>query len=226
MSQRILIVEDDASIARLVRDNLVFDGYEVETQSDGRQALMHVRRFNPDLVLLDLMLPGVDGLEICKMLSQGADRVPVIIITAKTQKDDRVLGLELGADDYVTKPFALDELLARVHAVLRRTQPHLADLVLGEIRFDFRRMQATRDGTPLGLTDREIAVIRRLAERVGHVVSRDELLRVVWGYLDAPLTRTVDNVIARLRRKIEPDPRQPRYIRTAHGDGYRLTPDG
>jgi DNA-binding response OmpR family regulator len=226
MSQRILIVEDDASIARLVRDNLVFDGYEVQTQSEGRQALMHVRRFKPDLVLLDLMLPGVDGLEICKTLSQGAERVPVIIITAKTQKDDRVLGLELGADDYVTKPFALDELLARVHAVLRRTQPHPADLVLGEIRFDFKRMQATRDGKPLGLTDREIAVIRRLAERVGHVVSRDELLRVVWGYLDAPLTRTVDNVIARLRRKIEPDPRQPRYIRTAHGDGYRLTPDG
>jgi DNA-binding response OmpR family regulator len=226
MSQRILIIEDDASIARLVRDNLVFDGYEVETESDGRQGLLHVRRFKPDLVLLDLTLPGVDGLDICRALSQGADRVPVIIITAKTQKDDRVLGLELGADDYVTKPFALDELLARVHAVLRRTQPHPADLVLGEIRFDFRRMQATRAGQPLSLTDREMAVIRRLAERIGHVVSREELLRVVWGYLDAPLTRTVDNLIARLRRKIEPDPRQPRYIRTAHGDGYRLTPDG
>ena len=150
----------------------------------------------------------------------------MIIITARTQKDDRVLGLEVGADDYVTKPFALDELLARVHAVLRRTQPDLADLVLGEIRVDFRRMRATRAGKALSLTDREVAVMRRLAERAGHVVSRDELLRIVWGYLDTPVTRTVDNMIARLRRKIEPDPKQPRYIRTAHGDGYRLTPDG
>jgi two-component system alkaline phosphatase synthesis response regulator PhoP len=226
MSKRILIIEDDASIARLVRDNLVFDGFVVETQADGREALNHVRRFGPDLVLLDLMLPGIDGLEICRTLGQSAERVPIIIITARTQKDDRVLGLEVGADDYVTKPFALDELLARVHAVLRRTQPDLADLVLGEIRVDFKRMRATRAGKALSLTDREVAVMRRLAERAGHVVSRDELLRIVWGYLDTPVTRTVDNMIARLRRKIEPDPKQPRYIRTAHGDGYRLTPDG
>ena len=226
MSKRILIIEDDASIARLVRDNLVFDGFVVETQADGREAYNHVRRFRPDLVLLDLMLPGIDGLGICRALGQSAERVPIIIISARTQKDDRVLGLEMGADDYVTKPFALDELLARVHAVLRRTQPDLADLVLGEIRVDFKRMRATRAGKALSLTDREVAVMRRLAERAGHVVSRDELLRIVWGYLDTPVTRTVDNLIARLRRKIEPDPRQPRYIRTAHGDGYRLTPDG
>jgi DNA-binding response OmpR family regulator len=226
MTKRILIVEDDTAIARLVQDNLVFDGFEVECQSDGRHALADVRRFQPDLVLLDLMLPGVDGLEICRTLSQATERTPVIIITARTQKDDRVLGLEVGADDYVTKPFALDELLARVHAVLRRTQPHPEDIVLGEITFNFKRMSATRGGHPIGLTDREVAVMRRLAERVGHVVTRDELLRVVWGYVDTPVTRTVDNVIARLRRKIEPDPKQPRYIRTAHGDGYRLTPDG
>jgi DNA-binding response OmpR family regulator len=226
MTKRILIVEDDASIARVVQDNLAFDGFEVECQANGREALVHVRRFKPDLVLLDLMLPGIDGLEICRALSQATERIPIIIITARTQKDDRVLGLELGADDYVTKPFALDELLARVHAVLRRTQPHPANLVLGEITFDFQRMSATRAGKPLSLTDRELAVIRRLAERVGHVVSRDELLRIVWGYVDTPVTRTVDNLIVRLRRKIEPDPKQPRFIRTAHGDGYRLTPDG
>ena len=226
MTKRILIVEDDASIARVVQDNLAFDGFEVECQANGREALVHVRRFKPDLVLLDLMLPGIDGLEICRALSQATERIPVIIITARTQKDDRVLGLELGADDYVTKPFALDELLARVHAVLRRTQPHPANLVLGEITFDFQRMSATRAGKPLSLTDRELAVIRRLAERVGHVVTRDELLRIVWGYVDTPVTRTVDNLIVRLRRKIEPDPKQPRFIRTAHGDGYRLTPDG
>jgi DNA-binding response OmpR family regulator len=226
MSKRILIVEDDASIARVVQDNLVFDGFEVECERDGREALIHVRRFKPDLVLLDLMLPGMDGLEICRALGQAAERLPVIIITARTQKDDRVLGLELGADDYVTKPFALDELLARVHAVLRRTHPHPPNLTLGEITFDFQRMTAKRGGEPLSLTDRELTVIRHLAERVGHVVSRDELLRIVWGYVDAPVTRTVDNLIARLRRKIEPDRRQPRFIRTAHGDGYRLWPDG
>ncbi len=226
MTKRILIVEDDASIARVVQDNLAFDGFEVECQANGREALVHVRRFKPDLVLLDLMLPGIDGLEICRALNQATERIPVIIITARTQKDDRVLGLELGADDYVTKPFALDELLARVHAVLRRTQPHPANLVLGEITFDFQRMSASRAGKPLSLTDRELAVIRRLAERVGHVVTRDELLRIVWGYVDTPVTRTVDNLIVRLRRKIEPDPKQPRFIRTAHGDGYRLTPDG
>jgi DNA-binding response OmpR family regulator len=226
MSQRILIVEDDPSIARVVKDNLEFDGFAVECEVDGGEALRRVRAFRPDLVLLDLALPGLDGLSICRALGESPERVPVIIITARTNKDDRVLGLELGADDYVTKPFALDELLARVHAVLRRTHPHPANLVLGNIIVDFTRMTATRAGQALSLTDREVAVLRRLAERVGHVVSRDELLRIVWGFPDAPVTRTVDNMIARLRRKVEPDPRQPRYIRTAHGDGYRLTPDG
>ena len=133
-------------------------------------------------------------------------------------------GLGLGADDYVTKPFALDELLARVHAVLRRTQEQHDQIVLGDIVVDFPRLSASRGGRGLVLTYREIAVLRRLADRLGHVVTRDELLRVVWGYQHAPMTRTVDNLIARLRRKIEPDPHHPRYIRTVHGDGYRLTP--
>ena len=226
MTQRILIVEDDQSIARLVRDNLVFEGFDVECQADGREVLKHVRRFHPDLVLLDLTLPGMDGMDICRRLGESRERIPVIIITARSQKDDRVLGLKLGADDYVTKPFALDELLARVFAVLRRTNPHPATLVLGDITVDFARMTATRGGQTLSLTDREMAVIRLLAERPGHIVTRDELLRIVWGFPDAPVTRTVDNMIARLRRKIEPDARQPRYIRTAHGDGYRLTPNG
>lgn len=223
MRKRILIVEDDESIARLLRDNLVFEGFDVECQADGREALPHVRRFGPDLVLLDLMLPGLDGLEICRRLNESAERTPIIVITARAQKEDRIRGLELGADDYVIKPLALDELLARVHAVLRRTQPHPERLVLGDVTIDFRRMRAVRGERDLSLTDRELAVLRRLAERLNHVVSRDELLRVVWGYQDAPLTRTVDNLIARLRRKIEPDPHHPRYIRTAHGDGYRLT---
>jgi DNA-binding response OmpR family regulator len=224
MKKRILIVEDDPSIARVLRDNLIFDGFDVECEADGGRARGHAVDFAPDLVVLDLMLPGVNGWELCRLLTDGPSRTPVIILTARTQKEDKVRGLELGADDYVTKPFALDELLARVHAVLRRTQAQLDQIVLGDIVVDFRRLGASRGGRGLVLTDRELAVLRRLADRLGHVVTRDELLRVVWGYQHAPMTRTVDNLIARLRRKIEPDPHRPRYIRTVHGDGYRLTP--
>jgi DNA-binding response OmpR family regulator len=224
MKKRILIVEDDRSIARVLRDNLVFDGFDVECQADGSRACGHALRFAPDLVVLDLMLPGVNGWEICRALTEGPSRTPVIILTARTQKDDKVRGLELGADDYVTKPFALDELLARVHAVLRRTQAQPEQIALGDIVVDFRRLSASRAGRNVVLTDREFAVLRRLADRLGHVVTREELLRVVWGYQQAPVTRTVDNLVARLRRKIEPDPHHPRYIRTVHGDGYRLTP--
>jgi DNA-binding response OmpR family regulator len=179
----------------------------------------------PDLVLLDLMLPnGVDGFELCRSLSQGPDHTPVIIITARDHKEDRVRGLTLGADDYVVKPFALEELLARIHAVLRRTKPRLDQMRLGNTLIDFRRLRVfTRNGE-IALTDREFGVLRYLAERAGAVVTRDELLRLVWGYEDTPMTRTVDNVVFRLRHKLEPDPHHPQYIRTAHGDGYRLMP--
>jgi DNA-binding response OmpR family regulator len=224
MKKRILIVEDDPSIARVLRDNLIFDGFDVECEADGSRAMAHASSFAPDLVVLDLMLPGLNGWEICRMLTNGPGRTPVIILTARTQREEKVRGLELGADDYVTKPFALDELLARVHAVLRRTQTQPDQLVLGDIVIDFRRLSASRGGRGLVLTDRELAVLRRLADRLGQVVTRDELLRVVWGYQHTPMTRTVDNLIARLRRKIEPDAHHPRYIRTVHGDGYRLTP--
>ena len=197
--KRILIVEDDKAIARLLRDNLEYEGFVVETCDNGHDALPSVKRFTPDLLLLDLMFPhGADGFEICRALNDSPTRVPVIILSARGQKEDRIRGLTLGADDYVTKPFALDELLARVHAVLRRTKP-------------------------VELTDREFEILRCLAERAGNVVTRDELLHLVWGYADAPLTRTVDNFILRLRHKLEPDPRHPVYIRKAYGDGYRLT---
>jgi DNA-binding response OmpR family regulator len=223
---KILIAEDDNHTREALREVLCLEGFDVLTAGDGLQAVDLFRATRPDFVCLDVMMPGQNGYEVCKQIRRMDERVPILFLTAKAEEIDTVLGLELGADDYVTKPFALDELLARVHAVLRRTQPHPANLRLGEITFDFQRMSATRGGKPLSLTDRELAVIRRLAERVGHVVSRDELLRIVWGYVDTPVTRTVDNLIVRLRRKIEPDPKQPRFIRTAHGDGYRLTPDG
>jgi two-component system alkaline phosphatase synthesis response regulator PhoP len=223
MSKRILVVEDDPAMARLLRDNLEYDGFAVDVAESGRRALAMVTRCTPDLVLLDLMLPqGLDGFEVCRTLSRGQARVPVIILSARSQKEDRVRGLTLGADDYVTKPFALDELLARVHAVLRRTRPPLHLLQIGKTQIDFRRLRATRGDENLELTDREFAILRCLAERGGSVVSREELLQLVWGYVDAPVTRTVDNFICRLRQKLEPDPRHPTFIRKAYGDGYRL----
>jgi DNA-binding response OmpR family regulator len=224
MSKRILIIEDDKAIARLLRDNLTYEGFVVENSDTGRDAMATARRFAPDLVLLDLMLPyGIDGFEICRSLAQGASRIPVIILTARGQREDRVRGLTLGADDYVTKPFALDELLARIHAVLRRTKPRLERLTIGDVVVDFQRLRATKGDHELVLTDREFEVLRCLAERSGNIVTRDELLLLVWGYSDAPMTRTVDNFIFRLRQKIERDPHHPQYIRTAYGDGYRLT---
>jgi DNA-binding response OmpR family regulator len=224
VTKRVLIVEDDKAIARLLRDNLQYEGFTVESSETGHDVLAIAKRFAPDLVLLDLMLPNdLDGLELCRLLSQGPKRIPVIILTARSQKEDRIRGLTLGADDYVTKPFALDELLARIHAVLRRAAPRLEQLKLGNTLIDFRRLLAFKRGAELALTDREFEVLRYLAERAGAVVTRDELLRVVWGYSDAPTTRTVDNFIFRLRHKLEADPHHPRYIRSAYGDGYRLT---
>ena len=223
MSKRIFLIEDDVAIARLLRDNLAFEGFAVEYSADGRNAVGVSKGFAPDLILLDLMLPnGIDGFELCRTFAQEPNRIPVIIITARGQKEDRVRGLTLGADDYVVKPFALEELLARIHAVLRRSKPPIERLTLGRIVIDFRQLRAFEGQQELVLTDREFEIMRHLGERAGSVVSRDELLHLVWGYADAPLTRTVDNFISRLRHKIEPDPHHPIYIRTAYGDGYRL----
>lgn len=226
MKTRVLIVEDDKSIARLLRDNLEYEGFEVDWAATGQEALDKAQTYAPDLVLLDLMLPpGVDSYELCRTFSDVQGKA-VIIITARGQKDERIRGLRLGADDYIVKPFALDELLARIHAVLRRTSPRPDVLRLGDAEIDFRRLRATRAGEELTLTDREFEILRYLAGRVGRLVTRDELLQLVWGYKEAPVTRAVDSFIFRLRRKIEPDPHHPRYIRTAHGGGYRLTPEG
>lgn len=223
MTKRILLVEDDRAIARLLRDNLTFEGFAVAWCETGDDAIQVSREVGADLVLLDLMLPrNVDGMELCRRFATGLNRIPVIIVSARGQKEDRVRGLTLGADDYVVKPFALDELLARINAVLRRTTPRVDVLTLGDTVIDFVRLCAHAGKDELVLSDREFDILRCLAERAGAVVTRDELLRIVWGYAEAPLTRTVDNFIFRLRHKIEPDPRHPRYLRTAYGDGYRL----
>lgn len=221
MAKRILVVEDDAPLARVVTDNLVFEGFEVECACDGDEAIDKARAFAPDLILLDLMLPNADGFELFGLLRQGGP-TPVIVVTARGQKADKLRGLELGADDYVTKPFDLEELLARVHAVLRRTSPEPQVLVLGDVTIDFRARVARRKGEAIDMTDREFEFLRYLAEHRNRVVYRAELLREVWGYADQPYTRSVDHAVARLRKKIEPDPHAPRYIHTVHGDGYRL----
>ena len=218
----ILIVEDDAVLARALRDNLAFDGFNVECVPDADQAIARTRERPPDLVLLDLMLPGRDGFDVCGILRQGG-RTPVIILSARSQKVDKVRGLDLGADDYITKPFELDELLARIHAVLRRSRPEIERLSLGTITIDFRRCHATVGRRELHLTHREFEVLQYLAERQERVVNRVELLREIWGYVDMPSTRSVDHAIARLRRKIEADPHNPQFIQTVHGDGYRLS---
>ena len=225
MKRRILVVEDDASLARVLCDNLVYEGFEVALAADGHRALKEHHIFKPDLVLLDLTLPGLDGFEVCRRLNQEQSGTGIIVLTARAQKEDKVQGLRLGADDYITKPFALDELLARVDAVLRRLHPADEGLVLGSLHIDFNRYSAERNNAKVAFSQREIEVLRYMSMRAGKVVTRDELLRNVWGYQNIPLTRSVDNLVARLRWKIEPDPENPRYIHTVYGDGYRLTLD-
>lgn len=222
MKKRILIVEDDGPLARVLVDNFTFEGYDVRWIGDGNVAVDALREFAPDLVVLDLMLPGRSGFELCGMLRQGG-RTPVIMLTARSQKADKLRGLNLGADDYVTKPFDLAELLARVRAVLRRTGVGVERLELGGVTVDFKSLRATKGAVGVHLTYREFDVLRYLAERPERVVHRNELLREVWGYPDVPNTRSVDHAIARLRRKIEIDPHHPRFIHTVHGDGYCLT---
>jgi DNA-binding response OmpR family regulator len=224
MKKRILVVEDDPAMARVLRDNLTFDGFDVDCAADGATAITHARTSVPDLVLLDLMLPDVSGLDVCGVLRQTG-RVPIIMVTARGQKADKLHGFDAGADDYITKPFDLEELLARVHTVLRRSRPVIERLILGKVIIDFSTQRATKAGRPLHLTHREFEMLQYLAER-RRVVHRDELLHEVWGYPELPYSRAVDHAVMRLRRKIEADARDPKFIHTAHGDGYWLTPGG
>jgi two-component system alkaline phosphatase synthesis response regulator PhoP len=225
MKKRILVVEDDTSLAWVLRENLVFEGFEVELVADGHKAVNAARDFLPDLVVLDVMLPGRDGFELCGLLRQGG-ATPIIMLTARGQKADKLKGLRLGADDYVTKPFDVEELMARVHAVLRRARPPVGHVALGGVTVDFAQMTVTEGRDELHLTHREFELLKYLVERQGRIVYRHELLREIWGYPDAPTTRSVDNAIARLRKKIEPDPARPRFIHTVRGDGYLITVEG
>ncbi len=224
MNPRILVVEDDELLAKIICDNLSFDGFEVTRAATAHAAVTRLREFGPDLIVLDVMLPDRSGFDVFETLHQGG-RTPIIFLTARGETADKLRGLRLGADDYVLKPFDLAELLARVHAVLRRVRGVADRLTLGDVSIDFKRETALRGGEALHLTHREFELLRFLAARAGRVVHRGELLRGVWGYPDdSATTRSVDHAIARLRRKIEPQSDQPRFIHTVHGDGYSLTP--
>ncbi len=223
---KILVIEDEPEMARGLADNLVFEGYEVQIETNGEAGLQYALAHPVDLILLDLMLPKLSGYEVCKALRAKGNMTPIIMLTAKGQEIDKVLGLELGADDYVTKPFSLRELLARIHAQLRRHKPEANQITdaftFGEVMLDFKHYRATKAGEEIELTAKEFEILRFLIAHRGATVKRTDLLDKVWGLEDYPTTRTVDNHILKLRKKIENDPANPEFIITVHGIGYKF----
>lgn len=228
-SARILIIEDEAPMRTALADLLASEGYRPLTAVDGEDGLRRAIEEQPDLILLDIMLPKLDGFRLCAELRRLANAVPVLMLTAKGQVEDRVSGLDAGADDYLVKPFSTDELLARMRALLRRVERQTKaplKLKLGDVEIDLARQTAIRGKKALHLTAKEFAMLRLMAGAEGEPVSRERFLDAVWGYTAFPTTRTVDNHIAGLRAKIEIDPESPRWIKTVHGVGYKLDLDG
>nr|XP_061806086.1 sensory transduction protein RegX3-like [Nerophis lumbriciformis] len=226
---RILLVEDDEAMAVALQDGFRYEGHEVIRAADGEEGLTMAQQQQPQILILDVMLPKMTGLEVCKRLRAAGSRLPIIMLTARGQEIDKVLGLKLGADDYVTKPFSFMELMARVKAVLRRSAPDTPGAAnqdsiyqLGEVTVDVARHEASKNGEPLELTPKEFRLLGFFIEHVGEVVSREDLLDAVWGYDTIPFTRTVDTHIAKLRKKIEDDPSDPRHLITVHRLGYKL----
>jgi two-component system OmpR family response regulator len=227
-NDKILVVEDDRNLLDTLKYNLRKEGYDVVTAGDGAEALDVARRDKPDLIVLDLMLPKMSGFEVCRILRKEM-MVPILMLTAKAEEIDKIVGLEIGADDYMTKPFSLRELLARVRAMLRRAKiiemqpgPREALLKVGDIEVDIARHKASKGATMLELTPKEFDLLAFLATNRGFVFSRDQLLEKVWGYDFAGDTRTVDVHIRWLRKKIETDPNNPRHLVTVRGTGYKL----
>ena len=221
---RILVIEDDPAILRGLADNLGCESHEVLTAADGEQGYSLARTGKPDLIVLDLMLPRMSGYEVCRKLRAEGLMTPIVMLTARGDEADRVVGLDIGADDYITKPFSVRELLARIRAVLRRAQVQSAlpaELRFGSVTVDFRRYEARKDGRPVELTRKEFGLLRLLAARSGEPVTRDDLLNEVWGYDASPTTRTVDNHVASLRAKLEDNPSDPQHLFTVHGVGYK-----
>jgi two-component system alkaline phosphatase synthesis response regulator PhoP len=223
---KILIVEDEEDLLRGLEISLSKEGYKVLKATRGETGVKVAIKENPDLIILDVMLPGISGLDVCRELRQKGTDVPIIMLTAKSEEIDRVVGLEIGADDYVTKPFSLRELLARIRVRLRR-QPRRATETLvryrfGDIEIDFEKFSATRRGKSIELTPREFDILKLLIRCRGEVVTRDRMFDEVWGYESYPSTRTVDSHILKLRQKLEDDPANPRYILTIYGEGYKF----
>ena len=225
MNERLLLIEDEPAMRLALTDLLAAEGYRVLVAVDGQSGLDRALTEKPDLLLLDLMLPKLDGFEVCAELRRLENPVPVLMLTAKGQIEDRIAGLDAGADDYLVKPFSTGELLARVRALLRRTGRKVCQtlkLEFGDLEMDLARQTATRGKKGVHFTAKEFAMLRLLAEAAGEPVTRERFLDVVWGYTAFPTTRTVDNHVASLRAKIEPDPDQPRWLKTVHGVGYKL----
>jgi two-component system alkaline phosphatase synthesis response regulator PhoP len=223
--KRILVIEDEPQMLLGLRDNLELEGYQVVTATDGEDGLAKALAARPDLIVLDIMLPRKSGLDVCRELRARGDGTPIVMLTARSQESDKVLGFELGADDYVAKPFSITELLARVKAVLRRSAGRSAGVEacrIGEVDIDFRTHQARRGRQRLEFTSREFDLLRYFVAHTGEVVTREQILSDVWGYEESPTTRTVDNFVAKIRQKIESTPHEPEHILTIHGAGYKF----
>src|SRR5215475_6128766 len=223
---RVLVVEDEAGLRLTLSDRLVSEGYAVETADDGAKGLERATSEPYDLIVLDVMLPRRNGFDVCRDLRQRGVSTPILMLTARGQVVDKVVGLKLGADDYLTKPFEMIELLARVEALIRRApagpSPQSGVYQFGSVKIDFRRAEVERDGEKIELSAKEFQLLRYFVEHREATLSRDELLNEVWGYDAMPTTRTVDVHVAWLRRKLEPNPRRPQYILTVHGLGYKF----
>jgi DNA-binding response OmpR family regulator len=226
--KKILIVEDEAHMLQGLKDNLEFEGYEVDTASQGETGQEKILSNKYDLILLDVMLPKVSGFDICKAARKQGINTPIILLTAKGEELDKVLGLELGADDYITKPFSLRELLARIKAILRRTGNGNTSantdetVVIGTLTVHFKNYEASVNGESVKMSHKEFEILRYLYEHPGETIHRDDLMSEVWGIDYEVTTRTVDNFILKLRQKIEPDPNHPKIIHTVHGIGYKM----
>ena len=222
---KILIIEDEQNMVLGLKDSCEYEGYEVSVARDGKEGLEKASTEKPDIILLDVMLPLMSGMDVCRTLRTQGIETPILMLTARNQEIDKVIGLEVGADDYVTKPFSIMELLARIRAHLRRAAKQVAEIetfTFGDVELSFKKYAARKAGQELELSPREFEILRYLIRRRGEIVTRDQLLDEVWGYESSPVTRTVDNHIARLRQKIEQDPSNPQHIVTVHGLGYRF----
>ena len=225
MRTRILIVEDEPAMVAGLRDNFEYEGYDVISAHDGVAGVERALAEHPDLVVLDVMMPRMSGLDVCKQLKAKRPSMPIIMLTARGQEIDKVVGLELGADDYVTKPFSIRELMARVKAVLRRVSPPVNTQEVyrfSDVEVNTRSNEVRRAGTPVDLSSKEFALLAYFVAHPAETLSRDRLLDAVWGYENYPNTRTVDTHVLHLRQKLEPNPEEPRLILTVHGSGYKF----